>query len=148
MGILVALALLAVAVVAVLLASKRRTPAVMDLWTRVLRWGAVVAALMAAALLVPDTKAESGMFALVLLGVPVAVCALAAFVSEVAEGGAGRVAAWAGALLMLAWVLLLGLGVGLAFAPAALLLVCAASASESRDRVTASSGSRRRRSDR
>jgi hypothetical protein len=145
MGILVALALVAVTVVAVLLVRKRRTQAVMDLWSRVLRWGAVVAALMAAALLVPDTKAESGMFALVLLGVPVAVCALAAFVSEVADG-AGHVAAWAGALLMLAWVLLLGLGVGLAFAPAALLLVGAASASESRDRVAAAQGSRRRRS--
>jgi hypothetical protein len=143
MGILVALAVVAVAVAAALLVSKRRTPAVMGLWTRVLRWGAVVAALMAAGLLVPDTKAESGMFALVLLGVPVVVCALAAFVSEVA-GSAGRVAAWAGALVMLAWVLLLGIGVGLAFAPAALLLLGAASASDSRDRVAASGSPKRR----
>jgi hypothetical protein len=143
MGILVALAVVAVAVAAAVLVSKRRTPVVMDLWTRVLRWGSVVSALMAAGVLVPDTKAESGMFALVLLGVPVVVCAAAAFVSEVA-GRAGRVAAWAGALVMLAWVLLLGIGVGLAFAPAALLLLGAASASESRDRVSASGSPKRR----
>lgn len=143
MGILVALAVVAVAVAAAVLVSKRKKPVVMDLWTRVLRWGSVVSALMAAGLLVPDTKAESGMFALVLLGVPVAVCALAAFVSEVAEG-AGRVVAWTGALVMLAWVLLLGIGVGLAFAPAALLLLGAASASDSRDRVSASGSPRRR----
>jgi len=143
MGILVALAVVAVAVAAAVLVSKRKKPVVMDLWTRVLRWGSVVSALMAAGLLVPDTKAESGMFALVLLGVPVVVCALAAFVSEVA-GRAGRVAAWAGALVMIAWVLLLGIGVGLAFAPAALLLLGAASASDSRDRVSASGSPKRR----
>ena len=143
MGILVALAVVAVAVAAAVLVSKRKKPVVMHLWTRVLRWGSVVSALMAAGLLVPETKAESGMFALVLLGVPVVVCALAAFVSEVA-GRAGRVAALAGALVMLAWVLLLGIGVGLAFAPAALLLLGAASASDSRDRVPASGSPKRR----
>lgn len=143
MGILVALAVVAVAVAAAVLVSKRKKPVVIDLWTRVLRWGSVVSALMAAGVLVPETKAESGMFALVLLGVPVVVCALAAFVSEVG-GRAGRVAAWAGALVMLAWVLLLGIGVGLAFAPAALLLLGAASASDSRDRVPASGSPKRR----
>jgi len=145
MGILVALAVVAVAVASAVLVSKRKKPVVMHLWTRVLRWGSVVSALMAAGLLVPETKAESGMFALVLLGVPVVVCALAAFVSEVA-GRAGRVAALAGALVMLAWVLLLGIGigVGLAFAPAALLLLGAASASDSRDRVPASGSPKRR----
>lgn len=92
--------------------------------TRPLLWGALLASVAAAVAVWPTTWPDSGVFTLVLLGVPVVVAACSLGVPEQARWG--QAAVWFAALLLLGWALLLGLGVGLVFVPAALLLLAAA----------------------
>lgn len=90
---------------------------------RRLRQAALAMTVAVAVALAPYTVADSGVWSLYLLGVPV----VAAGVPVVADlAGAGRVAADAfGAVVLTGWALLLALGIGAAFLPGALVLVMA-----------------------
>jgi hypothetical protein len=94
-------------------------------WSRWLRWAALAAAALAAALLAPAAAQDSGWFAAVLLGVPVALAAIPVG-WDLATGHSRAVIDWPAAILALVWAVLLALGVGLAFVPAALLQLAAA----------------------
>ncbi|GAA1875098.1 hypothetical protein [Asanoa iriomotensis] len=101
----------------------RRQPAI----GRLLRLLAFAATIGIAVALLPFTLDDSGAAASYLLGVPVvvAVAVLLADLSGRAVGAATTV----GALVMLAWGLILGLGIGFWFLIPALLLGAAAIAS-------------------
>ncbi|SCL19717.1 hypothetical protein [Micromonospora inyonensis] len=94
---------------------------------RVLRLLAFAATIGIAAALLPFTVSDSGASASYLLGVPV-VAAACPLVADLV-GHAVAVTTTAGALVMLAWGLLLGLGIGLWFLLPALLLGAAVLAS-------------------
>lgn len=97
-----------------------RRPARTD---RVLRWSAFLLTVAVAALLTPETVADSGAAAGYLLGVPV----LAAAVPVIADA-AGRlvgVADVVGGVVLVLWALLLALGIGAAFLPPAALSIAA-----------------------
>jgi hypothetical protein len=82
-----------------------------------LRWTALVLAAAAAAILAVPVWADSGIFAIWGLGLPLALC-----VPPVVAGSSrySALVTGASAVAQLAWVLLLALGVGLYFLPAAL----------------------------
>jgi hypothetical protein len=94
-------------------------------WSRWLRWAALAAAAAAAALLAPAAMRDSGRFAIVLMGVPVALAALP-LAWELITGRASTAVEWPAAGLTMVWAILLALGIGLAFVPAALLQLAAA----------------------
>ncbi|BCL15980.1 hypothetical protein [Micromonospora sagamiensis] len=94
---------------------------------RVLRLLAFAATIGIAAALLPFTVSDSGASASYLLGVPV-VAAACPLVADLV-GRAVAVTTTIGALVMLAWGLLLGLGIGLWFLLPALLLGAAVVAS-------------------
>ena len=104
---------------------------------RALRALALVLAVLTAALAVADAWSDSGGFALLALGLPVAA-SLAAVL-----GSSSRLAVpltWAAALVMLAWALLLGLGLGGVLLPAALVEALAAVTQHRRAPASALSG--------
>ena len=94
-------------------------------WSRWLRWAALAAAAVTATVLAPASASDSGSFAVVLLGVPVALAAIQVG-SELVTGHPWAAVDWPTAILALGWALLLALGIGLAFVPAALLQLAAA----------------------
>ncbi len=115
-----------------------RNRAAPDAVGRVLRLLAVAATVGIAIALLPFTVEDSGGAAGYLLGVPV-VAAVVPLLADLA-GRAVTVTTALGALVMLAWGLLLGLGIGLWFAIPALLLGVAAIAGVSSRRPVSTSG--------
>ena len=104
-------------------------------WSRWLRWAALAAAAVVAAVLAPAAARDSGWFAVVLLGVPVALAAIQVG-SELVTGHPMAAVDWLTGILALGWALLLALGVGLAFVPAALLQLAAAATATGIGRTT------------
>jgi hypothetical protein len=101
-------------------------------WSRWLRWAALGAAVVAAAVLAPAAARDSGSFAAVLLGVPVVLAALPVG-WDLVTGRLHAAIDWPAAILAMGWAVLLALGIGLALVPAALLqLAAAATASAAR----------------
>jgi hypothetical protein len=94
-------------------------------WSRWLRWAALAAAAVAAVVLAPAAARDSGWFAAVLLGVPVALAAIPVG-WDLVTGHSPAAVDWPAAILAMGWAVLLALGVGLAFVPAALLQLAAA----------------------
>lgn len=112
-------------VVAAGLAAGRAAGPTAPRWSRWLRFTALAAAAIAATLLAPAVFRDSGAFAFVLLGVPVALAAVPVGLT-LATGGSPAVVDWLAAVLAMVWAILLALGIGLAFVPAALLQFAAA----------------------
>lgn len=108
---------------------------------RVLRWGALAIAVVAAVVLTPYTVGDSGGAAAFLLGVPVVVAAIPVTI-DLLVGRGVLLASWVGAVAVAIWGLLLALGIGAAFLPAALLLIAAAAAEAGRRRSSGGSGAR------
>jgi hypothetical protein len=101
-------------------------------WSRWLRWAALGAAVVAAAVLASTVARDSGWFAAVLLGVPVVLAALPVG-WDLITGRPQAAIDWSAAILAMGWAVLLALGIGLALVPAALLqLAAAATASAAR----------------
>src|SRR5262245_30984523 len=94
-------------------------------WSRWLRWAALGAAVVAAAVLTPAAARDSGRFAAVLLGVPVVLAALPVG-WDLVTGRPQAAIDWLAAILAIGWAVLLALGIGLVFVPAALLQLAAA----------------------
>lgn len=93
-----------------------------------LRWSALGLAVVVAGWLIADVWSDTGVFALVLLGLPVLVC----LVAVLASGSRyARAVTWGAAAVVLGWSLVLGLGVGLFFLPVAFLLAAAAARHDS-----------------
>ena len=103
-------------------------------WSRWLRWAALGAAVVAAAVLAPAAARDSGWFAAVLLGVPVVLAALPVG-WDLVTGPPQAAIDWPAAILAMGWAVLLALGIGLAFVPAALLQFAAAAAASAADRT-------------
>jgi hypothetical protein len=103
-------------------------------WSRWLRWAALGAAVVAAAVLAPAAGRDSGWFAAVLLGVPVALAALPVG-WDLVTGRPKAAIDGLVALLAMGWAILLALGIGLAFVPAALLQLAAAATASAADRT-------------
>ena len=91
------------------------------------RIAACVFAVVVALIIVGPAWADSGAFALLLVGVPIFLAAGSLLV----KGHGRRTAAvvWVAAVLMLGWALLTGLGSGLFFLGPAIVMVAAATAS-------------------
>jgi hypothetical protein len=87
-----------------------------------LRLALAVSVVVALAFIGPGV-ADSGGFAVLLLGVPVAASAVAVLAERFRYGA---VVTWVMAVVQVVWALLLGLGVGLALLPAALVETAAA----------------------
>lgn len=102
----------------------RRTGPATARW---LRWAALAAALVAAVVLAAAVASDAGWFAIVLVGVPVALAALPVGWERLTGRDVAAVN-WGAAVLALGWAVLLALGVGLALIPAALLQLAAAAA--------------------
>jgi hypothetical protein len=102
-------------------------------WSHWLRWAALAAAAVAAALLAPAVVRDSGRFAIVLLGVPVALAALP-LAWQLIIGRASTAVEWPAAILAMGWAILLALGIGLFFVPAALLQLAAAATTTTANR--------------
>jgi hypothetical protein len=94
-------------------------------WSWWLRWAALGAAMVAAAVLAPAAARDSGSFAAVLLGVPVVLAALPV-AQHLVTGRPCTAIDWSAAILAIGWAVLLALGIGLALVPAALLQLAAA----------------------
>ncbi|MGC4811109.1 hypothetical protein ACLQ29_11340 [Micromonospora sp. DT228] len=129
--------LVALFVVAAAIVSLRRRGTTPDSVGQLLRLLAVAATAWIVVALVPFTIEDSGAAAFYLLGVPVVavICPLIADLAHRAVATTTTV----GALVMLAWALLLGLGIGLRFALPALLLGAAAIATMASRGATAPS---------
>src|SRR5262245_35197237 len=98
-------------------------------WSRWLRWTALGAAVVTAAVLTPAAARDSGSFAAVLLGVPVVLAALP-LGWDLYTGRPHGAIDWPAAALSMGWAVLLALGIGLAFVPAALLQLSAAATAQ------------------
>lgn len=92
-----------------------------------LRIAACVFTVVLALTVVGSAWADSGAFALLLVGVPI----LLAAGSLMAKGNGRRMTAvlWVAAVLMLGWALLTGLGLGMFFLGPAIVMLAAATAS-------------------
>ncbi|MDT0275174.1 hypothetical protein [Blastococcus goldschmidtiae] len=88
-----------------------------------LLWGATALAVVIAVVLVVPAVSDSGGWAAVLLGVPVALCLVAVATVRTTWS---RAVTWTAAAAVLVWSLVLGLGIGLVFLPVAALLAAAA----------------------
>lgn len=88
-----------------------------------LRWVAFGLAVLVAGWLGAEVWRDAGVFTLVLLGLPVVVCLVAALASR---SRYARALTWGAAAVVLGWSLVLGLGVGLFFLPVAFVLAAAA----------------------
>ena len=75
--------------------------------------------------LAPAAARDSGLFAAVLLGVPVVLAAVP-MGWDLVTGRPQAAIDWLAAVLAMGWAVLLALGIGLAFVPAALLQLAAA----------------------
>lgn len=77
---------------------------------------------------VPDVLTESGAVGLILLVPPVLLTGALVATWSGTRGTPYRVVAWAFAVVVTGWALVMGLGVGLVFLPAAIALLLAAAA--------------------
>jgi hypothetical protein len=103
-------------------------------WSRWLRWAALGAAVVAAAVFAYAAARDSGWFAAVLLGVPVVLAALPVG-WDLVTGRPHAAIDLTAAILAMGWAVLLALGIGLAFVPAALLQLAAAATTSAADRT-------------
>ena len=92
-----------------------------------LRWSALGLAVLVAAVLLVPTWRDSGAVAVLLLGLPAAVCLVAVLTRRTRYAGA---VSWLAAAAVLGWALLLGLGIGPVFLPVAAVLAVAAARHE------------------
>ena len=90
---------------------------------RTLQLVAVLLTLVVAAVVVGPAWQDSGSFALVLVGIPLA-CALITFLAPRTRHAI--LLAWIAAVTMLLWSLVIGLGLGVNFQPPAILLIASA----------------------
>jgi hypothetical protein len=110
-------------VIGLVLARNRRRDAARI--ARILRWVALVLAVVPGVLLAPLAIADSGAAASYLLGVPVVVAALP-LLAEISHHAILIAATTAvAAILILAWTVVTALGLGPVYVPAALALIVA-----------------------